>query len=553
MELSIIKLQDSTTGRLVGERRRRIRHKLHSPVYASFKGPSAGMVLELNELLDLSEDGFSVQTSGRLEVNRPITFSLDLPETKAYIHGEGKVVWGDSAGRGGIQFSGLTEPSQRVLKEWLLVNLFVAGMKNASRSAPASAPVERKLPVPTPILQPAVAARISDLSEMLSALDLVRSEVRAAKDFDAALHLITERALSLTGASGAALAFLTDDKMVCRASDGEPALPLGTAVDAKQGLTGECVRSGRIVVCEDTETDARVDREICRLLGIGSILATPIVADFRVVGLIEVFSPRARAFADIHETALDRLAEIVPKAQPRVVPALKSAVQVAGPVVVESAPTINTIREAVWEQEREAQEPLRGVPVRRSHIYLSVLTLAALFLAAGYLSAPKLAPMIERLWPSKPAAASSQATAAVNVAPTAANHITRAMTFDELRKLAEQGDADAQWEIGSRYRNGDGVPQNDAQAVKWFQRAAEQGHVSSQRALGGSYWSGRGVPQDLSKAYFWSVLAANQGDEISASQVQGIAIQMTKAQIAAAQSQADDWLSQRRAAKSATK
>src|SRR6266850_5204251 len=186
MELSILKLHDPTPARPVAERRRRIRHKLHSPVYASFNGQSAGMVLELSELLDLSEEGFALQTSQRLEVNQSIPLSLDLPETKAYLHGVGKVVWSDGAGRGGIRFSGLTEQSQRVLKEWLFVNLLLACQKSAARTAPVSLPVEKKPPVLSPVLQTA-SLSVPDLSGTLSALEAVRHEVRAA-DFDAALH-----------------------------------------------------------------------------------------------------------------------------------------------------------------------------------------------------------------------------------------------------------------------------------------------------------------------------------------------------------------------------
>src|SRR5712691_1293981 len=99
MELSIIRLQDPAPVSSAGERRRRIRHQLHTPVYASFKGPSTGMVLDLSELLDLSEDGFAVQTSERLQVNRPVSLSLDLLETKIHIYGTGEVVWSDGTGR----------------------------------------------------------------------------------------------------------------------------------------------------------------------------------------------------------------------------------------------------------------------------------------------------------------------------------------------------------------------------------------------------------------------------------------------------------------------
>jgi hypothetical protein len=103
-------------------------------------------------------------------------------------------------------------------------------MKNLKRQTSGPAAVQ-KAGVQNKVVEPIVvvesfsdreAAPVSDPSAMLSAIDAVRREVRTATDFDAVLHLITERALSLTGASGAALAFVTDDKMVCRASAGEP-------------------------------------------------------------------------------------------------------------------------------------------------------------------------------------------------------------------------------------------------------------------------------------------------------------------------------------------
>jgi len=90
------------------ERRRSVRQKLHSPVYASFNGPQTGLVVDLSELLDLNEDGFAVQTGEKLEINRAVTLCLELPETKSYIHGSGQVIWSDDTGRGGIRFSGLS-------------------------------------------------------------------------------------------------------------------------------------------------------------------------------------------------------------------------------------------------------------------------------------------------------------------------------------------------------------------------------------------------------------------------------------------------------------
>jgi len=95
MDRSIRRLRDPIVGSAHGERRRSVRQKLHTPVYASFSGPQTGMVVDLSELLDLHEDGFAVQTSERLEMNRAVTLCLDLPETSSYIHGTGQVVWSD--------------------------------------------------------------------------------------------------------------------------------------------------------------------------------------------------------------------------------------------------------------------------------------------------------------------------------------------------------------------------------------------------------------------------------------------------------------------------
>jgi TPR repeat protein len=115
-------------------------------------------------------------------------------------------------------------------------------------------------------------------------------------------------------------------------------------------------------------------------------------------------------------------------------------------------------------------------------------------------------------------------------------------SLPDLRKLAGQGDADAQWQMGVRYHNGEGVPRDDVQAMQWFLRAADQGHVTAQATLGAYYWAGRGVPQDLSKAYFWSALALAEGDENSKSRLEGLASQMTQTQVSAARQQAEVWL-----------
>ena len=64
--------------------------------------------------------------------------------------------------------------------------------------------------------------------------------------------------------------------------------------------------------------------------------------------------------------------------------------------------------------------------------------------------------------------------------------------FTSLRKAAEQGDIDAQYELGNCYYNGRGVSEDKAEAVKWYRKAAEQGHVNAQYQLGFLYEIGWG-------------------------------------------------------------
>jgi len=79
--------------------------------------------------------------------------------------------------------------------------------------------------------------------------------------------------------------------------------------------------------------------------------------------------------------------------------------------------------------------------------------------------------------------------------------------YREWLSLAEQGDARAQFELGTLYDDGKGVARDDAEAVKWYRRATEHGYDLAQYTLGMSYYIGEGVPQDYIQAYAWFNLA----------------------------------------------
>jgi hypothetical protein len=81
-----------------------------------------------------------------------------------------------------------------------------------------------------------------------------------------------------------------------------------------------------------------------------------------------------------------------------------------------------------------------------------------------------------------------------------------------LQKAAEQGNARAQVNFGYMYEKGQGVPKDYAEAVKWYKKSAEQGDSSAQCNLAMMYGNGHGVPQDYAEAVKWYKKSAGQGD-----------------------------------------
>lgn len=90
-----------------------------------------------------------------------------------------------------------------------------------------------------------------------------------------------------------------------------------------------------------------------------------------------------------------------------------------------------------------------------------------------------------------------------------------ATAMSEWQPLAEQGDALAQYHVGLLYHKGRGVPQDDAQARKWYANAAAQGQAKAQFSLGTLYFNGEGGPKDYQQALRWFRLLANQGEAVA--------------------------------------
>src|SRR5438132_4917349 len=128
---------------------------------------------------------------------------------------------------------------------------------------------------------------------------------------DEVLQLVAERALTITGADGVAIALAQDNAIICRGSAGTIAPDAGMRLDPKSGFSGASFRTGRIVRCDDAETDPRVNVQACRRLGTRSMVAVPLAGQQNVIGLLEAFSSEPYGFNDSDVRSLNLLAELI--------------------------------------------------------------------------------------------------------------------------------------------------------------------------------------------------------------------------------------------------
>ena len=146
--------------------------------------------------------------------------------------------------------------------------------------------------------------------ESISAFDL---------DLAPAIDIITDRAQVMTRATGAAIALNRGREIVCRTRAGRTAPDLGVRLQTETGISGQCLRTGEILLCHDTESNPHVDPSVSRRLGARSILVSPIRYFQRTLGIFEVLSASPYAFDERDVATLQLLSGMMVAAISRVV------------------------------------------------------------------------------------------------------------------------------------------------------------------------------------------------------------------------------------------
>lgn len=178
----------------------------------------------------------------------------------------------------------------------------------------------------------------------------------ASSDFDAALQLLAERAKYITGAQAATISLLQEGELICRACVGAPKQKTDASTTVGSGLAAECARTRRILRCDDTSKDPRVNSEICRKYGIGSAMLMPLIRGQEVIGVFELLSGSVNGFEERDLTAMQRLGEMIETA----VEHSDAAQQVAGDyeegVLEEEARNIVEIPEVMEAESEEVAD-----------------------------------------------------------------------------------------------------------------------------------------------------------------------------------------------------
>lgn len=140
----------------------------------------------------------------------------------------------------------------------------------------------------------------------------IQSEIiKLGPDLGAVLSLAADRSLSLIAADGAVVELAEGDEMVYRAVSGIAGAHLGLRLQQAGSLSGTCVHAGTILRCDDSETDPRVDRDACRLIGLRSMLLLPLKHDGKTIGVLKAMSRRIAGFDESDEELLGLLSESI--------------------------------------------------------------------------------------------------------------------------------------------------------------------------------------------------------------------------------------------------
>jgi diguanylate cyclase len=145
-------------------------------------------------------------------------------------------------------------------------------------------------------------------------MEIIRMQTEIAKlglDLGGVVSLVVDRVQAVTNAAGAVVQFAEGNDMVYRGVSGIAKPLLGLRIDREGSLSGLCVREGRVLRADDSETDPRVALETCRKIGFRSMVVAPLNHNGTTVGVLMLASPATSAFTDRDVRVLELMSELI--------------------------------------------------------------------------------------------------------------------------------------------------------------------------------------------------------------------------------------------------
>jgi diguanylate cyclase (GGDEF)-like protein len=130
-------------------------------------------------------------------------------------------------------------------------------------------------------------------------------------DLGGVINVVVNSLPSLTNAGGAIVEYADGEEMVCRGASGFGSTLLGSRLQRGQSLSGLCVNRGTILKSEDTESDKRVDLELCNIVGIRSMVVVPLSHESINVGTLKIISKESNAFTDKDVYTVELMSELI--------------------------------------------------------------------------------------------------------------------------------------------------------------------------------------------------------------------------------------------------
>ncbi|MYM42200.1 sensor domain-containing diguanylate cyclase [Duganella qianjiadongensis] len=150
-----------------------------------------------------------------------------------------------------------------------------------------------------------------DASVFLAIINMQTEIARCGMDLGEVLTLVCERVQEITSASAAIIEIADGTQMVYRAASGTATGLLGLRMAIEGSMSGLCVRTGKAMVCVDSETDDRVDRISCQVAGVRSMVVVPLVHNMHSVGALKIASGKPNFFTAKEVTILELVSGVI--------------------------------------------------------------------------------------------------------------------------------------------------------------------------------------------------------------------------------------------------